>query len=51
LSEFVVHVPDADALERVLARLAEAGVPVAPDNLVRDPSGNGVRLATRETSG
>jgi catechol 2,3-dioxygenase len=51
LSEFVVHLPDADSLERVLARLAEAGVPVAPDNLVRDPSGNGLRLATRATSG
>jgi catechol 2,3-dioxygenase len=51
LSEFVVHLPDADTLERVLARLAEAGVPVAPDNLVRDPSGNGLRLATRATSG
>jgi catechol 2,3-dioxygenase len=50
LREFVVHLPDADEVERVLARLAKAGVPVAPDALVRDPSGNPVRLAVPETT-
>ena len=47
LREFVVRLTDADELERVLARLAGAGVPEAPDGLIRDPSGNAVRLAAR----
>ena len=48
LREFVVHLGDADDVGRVLARLAEAGVPVAPDGAVRDPSGNRMRLAPRD---
>jgi catechol 2,3-dioxygenase len=49
LSEFTVHLPDADEVERVLARLAEAGVPAA-GALARDPSGNRVRLAVSQTT-
>jgi catechol 2,3-dioxygenase len=45
LREFVLHLGDADDVGRVLARLAEAEVPVAPDGAVRDPSGNRMRLA------
>jgi catechol 2,3-dioxygenase len=50
LREFVVHLPDAEEVERVLARLAKAGVPVSPGAPVRDPSGNAVRLAVSETA-
>jgi catechol 2,3-dioxygenase len=50
LSEFVVHLSDADELERVLARLSRAGIPFAPGGLVRDPSGNAVRLDGRNGS-
>lgn len=44
LKEFVVRLSDAAAVSSALARLAAAGVPVAPGDLVRDPSGNAVRL-------
>ena len=49
LSEFVVIFPDRNELERVLARLFRAGVAVTPGALARDPAGNAVRLATRDT--
>jgi hypothetical protein len=39
-----VRLSDAAAVSSALARLAAAGVPVAPGDLVRDPSGNAVRL-------
>ena len=48
LREFVVRFHDADEVERVLTRLAGAGVQAARGALVRDPSGNAVRLAVRE---
>ena len=46
LSEFVVRLSDADAVARILERVRAAGIPVAAGNLVRDPSGNAVRLLT-----
>jgi catechol 2,3-dioxygenase len=50
LREFVVHFGDADDVARVVARIASAGVPVAPDGSVQDPSGNRLRLATGGTA-
>jgi catechol 2,3-dioxygenase len=47
LREFVVQLPDADEVERVLSLVRAAGVPVARGAIVRDPSGNAVRLAAR----
>lgn len=44
LREFVVRLPDADAVERVIARLRDAGVPVSAGNSIGDPSGNRLRL-------
>jgi len=44
LSEFVVHLDTLEERDRILERLRAAGVPVAPGGLVRDPSGNAVRL-------
>jgi catechol 2,3-dioxygenase len=48
LREFVVRYPGAEDLERALSRLRAAGVAVAEDGRVRDPSGNVVRLAQWE---
>ncbi len=45
LREFVLRYPDLDQLGRALSRLAGARVPVGEGRLVRDPSGNAVRLA------
>jgi catechol 2,3-dioxygenase len=52
LRSFEVVLPDGDELERVLARVRDAGLQTepgeAPDGaLVRDPSGNGVLLTVR----
>jgi catechol 2,3-dioxygenase len=50
LREFEIVVPDADDVERVAARAADAGHPVETDTdgvLLRDPSGNAVRVAAR----
>ncbi len=44
LREFVVRLPDADEIERVLVRVRAAGVSVEAPASVRDPSGNRVRL-------
>jgi catechol 2,3-dioxygenase len=47
LREFQVRLSGADELQRVVGRLAEAGVPVDRTDsaaFVRDPFGNGVRL-------
>ena len=47
LRSFDVVLPDAEELERVLARVTEAGIPYQRSNgtaVVRDPSGNAVRL-------
>jgi len=49
LREFVVHVPGPGEFERVLARARAAGLPVGPGNVVRDPSGNAVRLVPQGT--
>jgi catechol 2,3-dioxygenase len=49
LRYFVVQLPDQAALDAVLARVREAGLPIEPRDegaLVRDASGNGVVLAT-----
>ena len=46
LEEFVVRVGGADAVERVLTRARAAGVPFGARNVLRDPSGNAVRLAS-----
>ena len=48
LREFVVHLPDAGEVERVLARALAAGAPVEPGDLLRDPSGIAVRLVARK---
>lgn len=48
LREFEVRLPDAGEVERVTARLRAAGLPLEEGPagpLVRDPSGNAVRLA------
>ena len=45
LEEFVLNLPGEDEVERILARATAADVPVGPDALLRDPSGNAVRLA------
>jgi catechol 2,3-dioxygenase len=45
LREFVFNVPKADDVARILARVTAAGLPIGPGSLVRDPSGNAVRLA------
>ncbi|HWF50415.1 MAG TPA: VOC family protein, partial [Solirubrobacteraceae bacterium] len=50
LRSFEVVLPDADELERVLARVSEAGIGAERsdgDAVVRDPSGNAVHLRTR----
>jgi catechol 2,3-dioxygenase len=47
LKEFVVEYPGAEDVERALSRVRGAGVPVAAGGLVRDPSGNAVRLVAR----
>ena len=47
LSEFVVRVSGENEVERILARVRTAGMPVEGGGLVRDPSGNAVRLAAR----
>ena len=50
LRSFDVVVPDSDELERVLARVDEAGLESERSNgaaVVRDPSGNAVRLKAR----
>lgn len=44
LAEFAVRFGDADAVGRVLTRARAAGVPVGAGNVLRDPSGNAVRL-------
>jgi catechol 2,3-dioxygenase len=47
LRSFDVVLPDAEELERVLARVSEAGTPYQRSNgaaVVRDPSGSAVRL-------
>lgn len=44
LREFVVHVSSEVEVERVLARARAAGTPVESGAMVRDPSGNAVRL-------
>lgn len=51
LRSFEVLLPDTDALEAVLARVASAGLPIVagPDrdsHIVRDPSGNAVELCS-----
>jgi len=49
LEHFVIHLPDADALEAVLDRLRQANVDIAESDdgfLVRDPSQNGVLFKT-----
>jgi catechol 2,3-dioxygenase len=48
LRAFEVALPDQAALERVLVRVRAAGIAIDEDDgtpLVRDPSGNGVRLS------
>jgi catechol 2,3-dioxygenase len=50
LRSFEVALPDPDQLERVLERVGEAGIETersGPAALVRDPSGNAVRLVVR----
>lgn len=47
LKELVVRLDDADAVGRVTARARAAGVPIETGNVLRDPSGNAVRLGTR----
>ena len=50
LRSFEVALPDADELERVLERVREAGIEAersGPAVLVRDPSGNVVRLVAQ----
>jgi catechol 2,3-dioxygenase len=50
LRSFEVALPDAAELERVLARVADAGIDAERTNgaaVVRDPSGNAVRLVAR----
>jgi len=47
LKEFVVRVSGADEVERILERVRAAGMPVSGGGLVRDPSGNAVRLEAR----
>jgi catechol 2,3-dioxygenase len=50
LRSFEVVLPDEDELERVLARVREAGIEHERSNgtaVVRDPSGNAVRLLAR----
>ena len=44
LEEFVVRLDDADRVERLLERVHAAGLSIAPGALLRDPSGNAVRL-------
>jgi catechol 2,3-dioxygenase len=44
LAEFVVRLSDRAAVNGALARLSRAGVAVEPGDLVRDPSGNAIRL-------
>lgn len=47
LEHFTLHLPDAGALEALAARVKAAGAPLETQDegwLVRDPSGNGVRL-------
>ncbi|HWF50754.1 MAG TPA: VOC family protein [Solirubrobacteraceae bacterium] len=55
LRSFEVVLPDSDELERVLARVREAGITAEPSNegaVVRDPSGNAVYLRVlRATAG
>jgi len=45
LAEFVLTLPSAEDVDRILMRAADATVPVGADALLRDPSGNAVRLA------
>ena len=45
LREFVVTLADREEVERVLQRMRAAGIPVDEGAVVRDPSGNAVRLA------
>jgi len=45
LMEFVLNLPNADDVLRIVKRAAAAGLPVGPNGLLRDPSGNAVRLA------
>jgi catechol 2,3-dioxygenase len=50
LRSFDVVLPDSGELERVLGRVTEAGVPVQRSDgvaLMRDPSGNALRLTAR----
>jgi catechol 2,3-dioxygenase len=46
LTEFVVNLGGTKETETVLARLRAAGVSFAADGVVRDPSGNAVRLTS-----
>jgi catechol 2,3-dioxygenase len=47
LKEFVVNLGQAGEVGRAVLRLRAAGLEVADGNLVRDPSGNPVRLVAR----
>lgn len=46
LRHATIVLPDAAARDEVLGRVADAGIPVEGDALVRDPSGNALRLET-----
>ncbi len=50
LREFVLRFPDSSRVEQVLARARAAGVQVEQGDVVRDPSGNAVRLETSSTA-
>jgi hypothetical protein len=47
LKEFVVDLGQAGEVDRAVLRLRAAGLELADGNLVRDPSGNAVRLVAR----
>ena len=47
LKEFVVRLEDPDAVGKALTRARAAGDPVETGDVLRDPSGNAVRLAAR----
>jgi catechol-2,3-dioxygenase len=52
LAEITVLVVDADEIEQVRAKLLAAGYPFTQDGetlLVRDPSGNPIRLAIQQS--
>ncbi len=50
LRHFTIELPTQTDLHDVVSRISEAGVEVSEDSLLRDPSGNVVRLQVRTSS-